>query len=206
MEVLLGSPPPPPPPNVPALEETEGAEDGRFLTVRERQAQHRANPACATCHNVIDPIGLSFENFDPTGAWRIRDGGNLVDGSSTEATLVETHLNAEKNGFGLRALFAYWDIDSGEAKSIGRDEQYGFYVEPSYRFWEDKLGVFGRYSRWNTAAGGQGASELIEEWSTGMNYWPHPNVVFKFDYQWQDAANGISKQLEGFNFGVGYQF
>jgi hypothetical protein len=79
MEVLLGAPPPPPPPNVPDLEETEGAEDGRFLTVRERMEQHRANPACASCHNMIDPIGLALENFDPTGAWRLRDGGNLVD-------------------------------------------------------------------------------------------------------------------------------
>ena len=79
MEVLLGSPPPPPPPNVPDLEETEGTEDGRFLTVRERMEQHRANPACASCHNMIDPIGLALENFGVTGAWRVRDGGNLVD-------------------------------------------------------------------------------------------------------------------------------
>ncbi len=82
LEVLLGSPPPPPPPNVPTLEETEGAEDGRFLTVRERMEQHRANPACSSCHNVIDPIGLSFENFDVTGAWRARDEGNRIDASS----------------------------------------------------------------------------------------------------------------------------
>ncbi|MEM7417657.1 MAG: DUF1592 domain-containing protein [Gemmatimonadota bacterium] len=82
MEVLLGSPPPPPPPNVPELEETEGAEEGRFLTVRERMEIHRANPACSSCHNVIDPIGLAFENFDVTGAWRARDGGNVVDPSS----------------------------------------------------------------------------------------------------------------------------
>ncbi|MEX0836711.1 MAG: DUF1592 domain-containing protein, partial [Gemmatimonadota bacterium] len=74
MEVLLGSPPPPPPPNVPELEATDAAEDGRFLTVRERMEQHRANPACSSCHNVIDPIGLAFENFDVTGAWRARDG------------------------------------------------------------------------------------------------------------------------------------
>ena len=79
MEVLLGAPPPPPPPNVPDLDETEGAEDGRFLTVRERMEQHRANPACSSCHNMIDPIGLALENFDVTGAWRERDGGNLVD-------------------------------------------------------------------------------------------------------------------------------
>ncbi len=78
MEVLLGAPPPPPP-NVPDLDETEGAEDGRFLTVRERMEQHRANPACSSCHNMIDPIGLALENFDVTGAWRERDGGNLVD-------------------------------------------------------------------------------------------------------------------------------
>ena len=67
MEVLLGSPPPPPPPNVPPFEETEGAEDGRFLTVREVMEQHRANPACVSCHRVIDPIGLTLENFDPDG-------------------------------------------------------------------------------------------------------------------------------------------
>jgi hypothetical protein len=82
MEVLLGSPPPPPPPNVPTFDETEGAADGRFLTVREVMEQHRANPACVSCHRVIDPIGLALENFDPTGAWRARDGGNLVDATS----------------------------------------------------------------------------------------------------------------------------
>ena len=86
MEVLLGSPPPPPPPNVPALEDGDDAADGRFLTVRERMEIHRANPACSSCHNVIDPIGLAFENFDVTGVWRNRDGGTLVD---TEAELYD---------------------------------------------------------------------------------------------------------------------
>ncbi len=79
LEVLIGTPPPPPPPDVPAFEETEGADDGRFLTVRERMEQHRANPVCMACHEVIDPIGLALENFDVTGAWRIRDEGNPID-------------------------------------------------------------------------------------------------------------------------------
>ena len=79
LEVLLDTPPPPPPPDVPAFEETDEADDGRFLTVRERMEQHRANPVCMACHVVIDPIGLSLENFDVTGAWRIRDEGNFVD-------------------------------------------------------------------------------------------------------------------------------
>jgi cytochrome c553 len=83
MEVLLGSPPPPPPPNVPDLEATAEAEGGRMRTVRERMEQHRANPACASCHRMIDPIGLALENFDVTGAWRIRDNGMPVDAAST---------------------------------------------------------------------------------------------------------------------------
>ena len=59
---MLGVPPQPPPPNVPPLE--EGAGDGRVLSLRERMEQHRANPACAGCHKVMDPIGFALENFD----------------------------------------------------------------------------------------------------------------------------------------------
>ena len=57
MEVLLGSPPPPPPPNVPALDDVKDVKGGRTLSVRERMEQHRANPACMSCHKVIDPLG-----------------------------------------------------------------------------------------------------------------------------------------------------
>jgi len=83
MEVLLGTPPPAPPPNVPDLDATPDAEDGRLRTVRERMEEHRANPACNSCHRMIDPIGLSLDNFDVTGAWRIRDNGMPVDATST---------------------------------------------------------------------------------------------------------------------------
>src|SRR3569623_1118963 len=79
MEELLGSPPPPPPSNVPALEATKGSAGGKLLTVRERMEEHRRNPACASCHRVIDPLGLTLENFDVTGAWRIKDSGVVVD-------------------------------------------------------------------------------------------------------------------------------
>jgi len=91
MEVLLGSPPPPPPPDVPELEATEGHEEGRVLTVRERMEMHRANPSCNSCHRVIDPIGLALENFDVTGAWRIKDGTSPVDpmGELYDGTPVE---------------------------------------------------------------------------------------------------------------------
>ena len=81
LEILLGSPPPPPPPNVPALEETKAAEGTRLLSVRERMEEHRKDPACTSCHQVIDPIGLALENFDVTGAWRIKDNGASIDAS-----------------------------------------------------------------------------------------------------------------------------
>ena len=79
MEVLLGSPPPPPPPNVPLLEETKTVDAGRTLSTRERMEEHRRNPACTSCHKVIDPLGLALENFDVTGVWRIKDNGVMVD-------------------------------------------------------------------------------------------------------------------------------
>jgi hypothetical protein len=80
MEVLLGSPPPAPPPNVPTLDDSVKAnEGGQALTTRQRMEQHRANPACNSCHRVIDPLGLTLDNFDVTGRWRIRDNGAPVD-------------------------------------------------------------------------------------------------------------------------------
>ena len=79
MEVLLGSPPPPPPPDVPDLEQTVVAEDGRLLSVRERLERHRASPACASCHRMMDPIGLALERYDVTGARRLWDNGSRID-------------------------------------------------------------------------------------------------------------------------------
>ena len=91
MDVLLGTPPPPPPPNVPALDDTKAAIGGKNLTTRERMEEHRKNPACTSCHRVIDPLDLALENFDATGAWRIKDNevavdvvGDLYDGTKMD--------------------------------------------------------------------------------------------------------------------------
>jgi len=81
MDVLLGTPPPRPPANVPPLDENEHGETP--VTMRERLAAHRANPACAACHHVMDPFGFSLENFDAVGAWRTREGGVVIDPSDT---------------------------------------------------------------------------------------------------------------------------
>ncbi len=78
LDNLVGTPPPPPPPVVPPFpEETPGAPK----TVRARMELHRASPACAGCHKVMDPIGLALENYDAVGVWRTQDAGQPIDAS-----------------------------------------------------------------------------------------------------------------------------
>jgi hypothetical protein len=76
LENLLGTPPPPPPPNVPTLDDNTVAAG---LPVRQRLAQHRANPACASCHNALDPVGFAFESYDAVCRWRTLEEGQPVD-------------------------------------------------------------------------------------------------------------------------------
>ncbi|HEX2854260.1 MAG TPA: DUF1592 domain-containing protein [Opitutaceae bacterium] len=75
---LAGEPPPPPPPNVPALDDNTVSAS---LPIRERLAGHRANPSCASCHNVMDPVGFALENFDAVGRWRTAEDHKPVDAS-----------------------------------------------------------------------------------------------------------------------------
>jgi mono/diheme cytochrome c family protein len=78
LENLIGTPPPPPPAEVPAFPE----DDPRApQTVRARMERHRASPACAGCHKVMDPLGLALENFDAVGKWRTADAGVTIDAS-----------------------------------------------------------------------------------------------------------------------------
>lgn len=79
MENMWGEAPPPPPPNVPELEAT--AEAAPNATLREQLAKHREDPGCASCHVVMDPLGLGLENFDAIGRWRDKDGDHTVDAS-----------------------------------------------------------------------------------------------------------------------------
>jgi hypothetical protein len=79
LDNLLGTPPPPAPPNVPKLaDDNHGPLVG---TLRQRMEQHRKDPACASCHARMDPLGFGLENFDATGGWRTKDGDSAVDAS-----------------------------------------------------------------------------------------------------------------------------
>ena len=104
LDNMLGTPPPSPPPDVPTLAEVNTGQTPKGI--RERLAQHRADPVCSSCHTVIDPIGFALENFDVIGAWRNFDeGGNPVDPSGNYPG------GAEFSGFAdLRA----WMLERGD--------------------------------------------------------------------------------------------
>ncbi|NND99729.1 MAG: DUF1592 domain-containing protein [Pirellulaceae bacterium] len=78
LENILGTPAPPQPPNVPGLTENTSTEK---LTLRERLAEHRENPSCASCHNLMDPVGFALENYDAVGRWRLFEDGQAIDSS-----------------------------------------------------------------------------------------------------------------------------
>jgi hypothetical protein len=150
LENLLGVPPPPPPPDVPELEESS---EGETLTMRERLAKHRANPSCATCHNLMDPLGFALENYSAIGVWRTIDetgapieaAGTMPDGTSF-ASVAEFRSALENSElfvmtlaeklltYGLgRGVEAY---DQPAVRAIVRDA-----AEQDYRFSTLILGV-----------------------------------------------------------------
>ena len=83
LQTFLGVSPPDPPPNVPAIKEPEhdAAGNAKEPTMRQRMALHSSNPACASCHNIFEPLGLAMENYDATGMWRIEEAGQRIDPS-----------------------------------------------------------------------------------------------------------------------------
>jgi len=80
LENLLNAPPPPPPPAVPSLDDSKV---GQSASLRQQMEAHRKNPACASCHSRMDPLGFGLENFDAVGAWRSMDGKFPVDATGT---------------------------------------------------------------------------------------------------------------------------
>jgi hypothetical protein len=83
LQTFLGVSPPDPPPNVPALKEKPADTTGnaKAPTMRQTLEAHRANPACASCHKIFEPMGIALENFDAVGAWRTHDEGVPIDAS-----------------------------------------------------------------------------------------------------------------------------
>ena len=121
----------------------------------------------------------------------------LVPGAGG-ATLYTAHVMVERERFGLRALWASWDLEGSAPAAAGKDVQDGYYVEGSFKPLA-KFGVFARYSVWDN--GGVGVTSRTQA-NYGFNWWPHQQVVVKLDLQDQgDTVNN-----DGLNLGIGYRF
>jgi len=119
LENILGTPPPPPPPNVPNLKDKVDLE---AATVRQRLAQHREDPACAGCHNLMDPVGFSLENFDVVGRWRDHEGSLKVDASGRlpDGFSVERPENLEEGILKRPELFVATLTEKMMTFALGR--------------------------------------------------------------------------------------
>ena len=133
-----------------------------------------------------------------------------TSGVSYSGLLSTTHAVYTTGGFSLRALYSRWDLD-GDIQSKA-EEQYGYYIEPSYR-WElsekyGDLGVYARFSEYEYFREKDGGLLENKIYEVGVNYWPTDNVVFKVDYQNTDDADQYQKDgIDSVvNLGVGYQF
>ncbi len=128
------------------------------------------------------------------------------DPADIQGLLTTAHVDYRKGGFGIRALYARWDLDG--TLSADAEEQFGYYLEPSYRWTIDDffgdIGVYFRYSNYEYFS-----SRLLENeiYEIGLNYWPVEMVVFKADLQDISQSDQYgSKGDFAFNLGVGYQF
>jgi Protein of unknown function (DUF1592)/Protein of unknown function (DUF1588)/Protein of unknown function (DUF1585)/Protein of unknown function (DUF1595)/Protein of unknown function (DUF1587)/Planctomycete cytochrome C len=124
LENILGSPVPPPPPDVPPLKGNQEGQKPR--TMREQMAEHRANPACASCHKAMDSIGFAMENFDAIGAWRAQDSGNPIDASGelSDGTHVDGVVTLRKALVSRPELFAGTMTEKLLIYALGRGLDY----------------------------------------------------------------------------------
>ena len=131
LDNILGSPPPPPPPAVPALTDNPGGT--KNLPMRERIAQHRANPVCASCHNIMDPLGFSLENYDAVGRWRTIDENKAIDASGVlpGGTKFEGATGLQKVLLNRPEIFVSTLTEKLMTYSLGRGTE--FYDEPAVR-------------------------------------------------------------------------
>ena len=131
------------------------------------------------------------------------DPSQVSNDGLDSGTLLEAHIDYQRNGFGLRALYSRWDFTGDAVEAANADTQTGWYIEPSYRL-NDKIGFYTRYEDVDAARN----QDKFSQWEVGLNWWPAQNVVIKLDYRDRnhnlDSANG--RDFTGIDLGLGYSF
>ncbi len=178
---------------------------GRIRSGRRKASQLDASNYAYTGrlkYTGIQGLELAATVNHQTDASQTNDANNDV---IEEATLYSFHGIYNRGPIGLRALYAEWDIDGDIKDAAGSpDEQFGWYLEPSYKI-NSWLGLYARYEE----VEGQRVQDQFSQWEVGANWWPHEDVVVKFD--WRDRshdpeAEAQDRDFDGFDLGIGYMF
>ena len=179
-----------------ALHSGLNTEEGNIRSGRQKSAKAVANDYAYTARLKYTGVpGLELAT-----SLQYQEDISQGDAEEASATLTELHAAYQVAAFQLRALWAAWRVDGDVAEALGRDDQEGYYIEPSYKV-TPKLGFFARYSEWDNTAG-LDLSEASEVVDYGLNYWLVPNVVFKADFS--DVQNDDGN--DSFNLGLGWSF
>jgi len=187
---------------------TTGSNAFKIRNGRQKVSEAKATDPAVTAR--IKWTGMPGVELAATGHYQDDITQNAL-GLGTPATLVEAHADIRRGGWGLRVLGARWDLDDGPAftgpGAFGRDVQYGWYVEPSYRFDAGpvEIGLFTRYSEFDNEAG-DSVDSKFGQFDLGANVWLHPDVVFKIDGQFEFRPDNRGKNDNRINLGIGYQF
>jgi hypothetical protein len=125
LENLMGAPPPSPPPGV-ETNLDESPEDVEPRTLRERMEQHRSNPACASCHSIMDPIGFALENFDLVGRWRAFDGETPIDATSelVDGTRIDGPVSLREALLDRKEVVVSTAVAKLMTYAVGRETTY----------------------------------------------------------------------------------
>jgi hypothetical protein len=188
--------------------DTSGSDAFLIRPGRQNVSEAKANDGAFT--GRVKWSGAPGIELGLTGQWQ----KDITQGElGIGATLLETHADIRRGPFGLRALYAHWNLDkhnvinASNPDAIGRDVQEGWYIEPSYKTRLGTIpgewGLFVRYNVWDNNAGSSNDTGM-KQINSGINYWPIPDVVFKFDVQTQN--NDSESNDNGFNLGMGFQF
>lgn len=180
--------------------EASGSDAFRVRSGRQKVAEALANDGAVT--GRLRYIGIPGLTAAVTVQYQFDPSQEKNDGLDS-GTLLEGHIEYQRDGFGLRALYARWDFTGDAVEAAGADRQSGWYVEPSYRL-NNHFGFYTRYEQLD----GYRKADKFDQWEFGMNWWPYENVVVKLDYRDRnydlDSENG--RNFTGFDVGLGYNF
>ncbi len=179
---------------------TTGSDAFRVRSGRQKVAEANASDGAVT--GRLRYLGIPGLQAAVTVQYQF-DPSQVSNDGLDSGTLVEAHIDYQRAGFGLRALYARWDFSGAAVEAAGADSQTGWYIEPSYRL-NDWIGFYTRYADVEAAR----ASDKFDQWELGLNWWPAKNVVIKFDYRDRshDLDSQAGRDFTGFDLGLGYSF